>query len=130
MAITREAVMLVLPRMGDLALTACKSSTWKRWPANVIRTSIRPRRFWCLGWPTSTRSPRSRRRCCWPIQSHSRVRCWMMQVGATHPWASCGQVTLASGADLWIAPLASPGEYAALQDVVARAARAGRLPVG
>ena len=30
------------------------------------------------------------------------------------------QVALASGAGLWIAPLASPGEYAALQDVVAR----------
>ena len=30
------------------------------------------------------------------------------------------QVALASGASLWIAPLASPGEYAALQDVVAR----------
>ena len=40
------------------------------------------------------------------------------------------QVALASGAGLWIAPLATPGEYAALQDVVARAARAGRLPVG
>ena len=40
------------------------------------------------------------------------------------------QVALASGAGLWIAPLASPGEYAALQDVVAPAARAGRLPVG
>jgi|WetSurMetagenome_2_1015567.scaffolds.fasta_scaffold24251_1 tetrapyrrole methylase family protein / MazG family protein len=30
------------------------------------------------------------------------------------------QVALASGASLWITPLASPGEYAALQDVVAR----------
>ena len=30
------------------------------------------------------------------------------------------QVALASGASLWIAPLASPGAYAALQDVVAR----------
>jgi tetrapyrrole methylase family protein/MazG family protein len=30
------------------------------------------------------------------------------------------QVDLASGASLWVAPLASPGEYAALQDVAAR----------
>ena len=30
------------------------------------------------------------------------------------------QVALAAGASLWIAPLATPGEYAALQDVVAR----------
>jgi tetrapyrrole methylase family protein/MazG family protein len=30
------------------------------------------------------------------------------------------QVALAPGASLWIAPLASPGEYAALQDVAAR----------
>ena len=30
------------------------------------------------------------------------------------------QVALASSASLWIAPLASPGDYAALQDVVAR----------
>jgi len=31
-----------------------------------------------------------------------------------------GQVALASGASLWIAPLATPGAYAALQDVAAR----------
>ena len=120
MAITREAVMLVLPRMGDLALDSlqiidAETLAGQRYPhldpaapvlvlglANVdqvtkIATAL------LLAYPES--------QPCALLDDAGRREL---------PLGELSQVTLASGAGLWIAPLASPGEYAALQDVVAR----------
>ena len=120
MAITREAVTLALTRLGDLALDSLKiidaeALAEQRYPhfdpaapvlvlglADVdqvtpIATAL------LLAYPAS----------------HS---CALLDDAGRHELTlgELSQVALASGAGLWIAPLASPSEYAALQDVVAR----------
>ena len=120
MAITREAVMLALTRMGDLALDSlqiidAETLAGQRYPhldpaapvlvlglADVdqvtkIATAL------LLAYPASQ-------------------PCALLDDAGRHELTlgELSQVALASGAGLWIAPLASPGEYAALQDVVAR----------
>ena len=120
MAITREAVMLALTRLGDLALDSlqiidAEALADQRYPhfdpaapvlvlglANVdqvteIATAL------LLAYPAS--------QPCALLDDAGRRELTLGEFS---------QVALASSASLWIAPLASPGEYAALQDVAAR----------
>jgi tetrapyrrole methylase family protein / MazG family protein len=120
LAITREAVMLALTRLGDLALNSlqiidAEALAEQRYPhcdpaapalvlglTNVgqvtkIATAL------LLVYPAS--------QPCALLDDAGRRDLTLGELS---------QVTLASGASLWIAPLATPGEYAALQDVVAR----------
>ena len=120
MAITREAVMLALTRLGDLALDSlqiidAEALADQRYPhldpaapvlvlglANVDQVTTIATAL-LLAYPASQ-------------------PCALLDDAGRHELTlgELSQVALASGAGLWIAPLASPGEYAALQDVVAR----------
>ena len=120
MAISREAVMLALTRLGDLALDSlqiidAETLAGQRYPhldpaapvlvlgladvdqVTTIATAL------LLAYPASQ-------------------PCALLDDAGRHELTlgELSKIALASGAGLWIAPLATPSEYAALQDVVAR----------
>ena len=120
MAITREAVTLALARLGHLAydslqIVAAGALAEQRYPH---LDPAAPVLVLDLAGSDQVGKVAAALLLAYPA-SHT---CALLDDADRHglTLGELGQVALASGASLWIAPLATPGEYAALQDVAAR----------
>jgi tetrapyrrole methylase family protein/MazG family protein len=120
LAITHEAVTLALARLGDLAhdslqIVSAGVLAGQRYPhldpaAPVLVLYLAESdQVWKVATALLLAYPASH--TCALLDDTGRHELTLGELS---------QVALASGASVWIAPLANPGEYAALQDVTAR----------